>query len=345
MRTPYSGLVRGTACCLLAAFLACDSRGPDAQESLLIVLDEAVPLAGEFTSVVGVRELADGSVWIADDRELTLTRTSSDRGQLTTIRNVGEGPLEYEDLEAVFPAGPDTTAVWTGKQLLFLSDSSIVGAASSAFGDLAPSGDVRGIDPSGGVLLSVSGSTRPSAGARDGSRYYSVLYRSDRDLSQRDSVTVLQGGTTVVEQPEPGGPIMLSVSRDSEREGAAYLTDGAIAVVRARPYRVEWFFPNGTSTASDTLPTPETFERPVVWLDFEDPVPAPDGSVGIPLVPAPELADSTRYDVISPGGRRGFFVLPPDQEVIGSGGSSLYIVSTSDLGLQTVSRVAWPPSR
>lgn len=345
MKPVLNSLVRCTLLALVATSIACDTSGPTALSDTRLSLGEPEQLAGEFTSVIGVRELRDGSVWVADDRERTLTRTSSDRGQLAVIRAIGEGPREYRDIAGLFPVSRDSTAVWTGRALLLLDRSAIVGDAGSAFRDLPPRGDVRGIDASGGVLLSERQPQEGSPLDASGARAAAVLHRSSRDLSVRDSVAVLERGVVVAEQGPSGDLPVIRIARDSRREAAAYFGDGTIAIVRALPYRVEWLRPDGDIVVTDSLPVPESFERPVVWLDVDDPIAAADGSVIVPLVASPELGDSPRYDVILPQGRRGFFVVPPNQELIGSGASALYLVETNELDLQTVIRVPWTPNR
>lgn len=63
-----------------------------------------------------------------------------------------------------------------------------------------------------------------------------------------------------------------------------------------------------------------------------------------PGVESEQPKDSERrYDVVDrQGASRGVIHTPPDQTIVGSGRSSLYVVQKDDLDLSTLSRHYWP---
>ncbi len=164
-------------------------------------------------------------------------------------------------------------------------------------------------------------------------------------------------------------------------DGQAWLfRDGWIAVAHPEPYSVDWRRPDGEWIRGAPLPfTPVevTYDEkcfrlsrvtlytgcrldqfPVAWPKRVPPFvrgrlrtvtpggtalrPAPGGMLLVLRIPTLE-APENRYDLIDRSGAlRGVFVLPTDQTVVGVGPSSLYVVHTDDVDLQTLSRHAWP---
>jgi hypothetical protein len=64
-----------------------------------------------FTSIAGIRELADGRVIIVDTRERRLIALSAAGVSLRDIGRIGEGPGEFALLHSVMPFTADSTIV------------------------------------------------------------------------------------------------------------------------------------------------------------------------------------------------------------------------------------------
>src|SRR5689334_850662 len=84
----FSGAQRGTAVKL---------PGPDR------VLSE------EFSSIVGTRELKDGRVLIADDRDNRVVVVDFSKGTVLPVGRQGRGPGEYERIKSLIPMPGDST--------------------------------------------------------------------------------------------------------------------------------------------------------------------------------------------------------------------------------------------
>lgn len=72
----------------------------------------AAVFAEPFTQIVGIRELADGRVIIADPRERTLALLDFRTGQTTRIGREGQGPGEWRLPNGVFALPGDSTLVY-----------------------------------------------------------------------------------------------------------------------------------------------------------------------------------------------------------------------------------------
>ena len=156
--------------------------------------------------------------------------------------------------------------------------------------------------------------------------------------------------------------------------------DGWVAIARMHPYRVDWCAPTGTCTTGSAIPEPQvrigdTEKRAYLraaarssrwpanvslsavtgWPEYFPPFAAktsridasplltlPDGRLLIERVPTGSSVGLT-YDIVD---RRGVRVaqlqLPPDQQIVGFGPRSIYVVITDDDDLQHLERHPWP---
>jgi hypothetical protein len=193
-----------------------------------------------------------------------------------------------------------------------------------------------------------------------------------------DTVALIKGpgAKKRFRERRPSGPdwIIEGTPFDSE-EPALLFPDGWIALARLEPYRVDWRAPDGRWIRGAPLPfeAVEVDEREKclavkLWLgscdhdiasiqDWPETVPpfavhslyhkptlfaAPDGSVVITRHPTAD-APEPRYDIVDRTGRlTGVIVLQPRQALIGFGAHSVYVLTTDEFDLQTLSRHPWP---
>jgi hypothetical protein len=180
--------------------------------------------------------------------------------------------------------------------------------------------------------------------------------------------------------PAPG-PRTYSVGLGARAtDQVAMFGDGWVAIARQQPYRVEWcvrestgcvpgpvLAPSRSLTDADkraylarsqrlglwppTTRIEETsgwgelfppFEMPASRLDAGALFPAPDGRLLIHRLPeGPELR--TRYDIVDRrGSLSGRLELPTQQQVVGFGSGTIYVVTIDADGLQRVSQHPWP---
>lgn len=339
-------IVRVSTLATWVLFLGCTDGVPspnsgeasDVPERL--TLPDGVELQGEFSRIVGLRELSDGTVWVADGLESRLVRIRTDGAPLDSIDAHGDGPLEYRSLAGLFAVGGDTTLIYSiPHELLDFVDSEIVGGTGGALREFGPPLGILATDTIGGVLIGIAAQ---ESGAGNRIVQYSTLYRTDRTVTVRDTVGRVER-RQVIRTTGPDGRFSDMMAGDSYTEGATLAPDGWIAIARGGPYRVEWVSPEGESSSSGPLALPEDAPSPLRF-GASRPVPTPDGSVIVALRTLGPPPDSIRYDVVHRDGTRpGYLVLPHEQRIVAAGRQSIYVVRTDDLGLQRVSRHAWRP--
>ena len=208
-----------------------------------------------------------------------------------------------------------------------------------------------------------------------------VLLMAGRAAQRVDTIAWLKGrggDGFHVGQRDSGRPPFISVSNPLASEDQALLfRDGWIAVARVGPYRVDWRSPEGRWVRGAPLPFtavrvddrerclamervlggggacdpsslpgwPETappFLPPSLQRLAPALLAAPDGRLVIartPSVASPER----QYDVVDRQSRLVAVISTgPSEVLIGFGVRSAYTLSTSDLGVQTLRRHAWP---
>lgn len=217
--------------------------------------------AEPFTAIVGVRELRDGRVIVADRTEKTIQLLDLASGDARKLGIEGGGPNEYRMPTALFAMPGDSTLVFDlgNTRFLVLAPD---GTPARTFSTLDPtSGDLRLLMP------------RASDGAGN-------LYFLDRGMGRGgapptaapDSGTVLRY-ELATQQLTPFGrvalpPMNVSASGGSNQRRVMVRMstpfaaqddwtvglDGRIAIARHEPYRVEWVAPNGQRVVGPTIP-------------------------------------------------------------------------------------------
>jgi len=206
-----------------------------------LVLEATYP--DGFSYLSGIRELSDGTVMVADPLAQLLLRLDMDEGSSDSLGRVGGGPGEFRQPDQVFPLpGDSTLLVDLGKAVLtvvgphggFYEGTSMVRPSPDGrMNILTP----RFADEAGMIYHEVS---RPRQGGAPDSV---AAVQFDRATESSDTVAL-------VWVPEPPARRMGSRSRVlatvlEPRDEWAAGRDGAVAVVRANGYRVDWFFPDG----------------------------------------------------------------------------------------------------
>ncbi len=199
-----------------------------------------------FSFLNSVRELSDGTVLAADPLSQVVLRMDLVAGTADTLGRVGEGPQEYKQPDQVFPLpGDSTLLVDIGKAQL-----TVVGP-DGAFHDgmkIASS-----VENGGNVRMNV---ILPRALDGDGRIYYTGSRGMDQGPPDSTLVVRYDRRSQTVDtvgwawRPEPivirSGDNVRSMSRQMEgRDDWAVGPDGALAMVRAGDYSVEWYRPDG----------------------------------------------------------------------------------------------------
>ena len=226
-------------------------------------------LTEPFSSVAGLRELSDGRTIILDSRERAVWITDRAFRTASKVGREGRGPGEYSRPVALVAMPGDTTWISDGG-----SRSTLVLAPNGAF---APNEPAIAIRPAEGVTYTVT----PRGTDVQGRLYMALplglidrgpddrgetpIVRYDRRTSRFDTVGTFTDPTRVrrtpaATQPVPGsgGGLRIGASGGgigyAGRDEWAVAPDGAVAIVRVEPYRIDWMLPNGSTHRGPDVP-------------------------------------------------------------------------------------------
>jgi hypothetical protein len=225
-----------------------------------------------FSSIVGMRELSDGTVFVSDRLGQALMIVDMVSGTADTIGRVGGGPGEYSVPGQLFP--------WHGDSTL------LVDMGNTRF---TPVGS------DGGFGISVPLMTRdgeamslviPEATDRHGNVYYqarSVNVGAPRTNDTPDSVSIVRwnpetGRTDTVaalRQPErrierSGGNVMMIPLPFAPSDDWAVSWDGDVGVARGVGFRIEWATNAGQHLAGPDIayvPVAITHDDRDAWIE------------------------------------------------------------------------------
>lgn len=279
-----------------------------------------------FSRVVGLWELSDGSVLVADQGEQHLVRIEFTSGTLSERSRFGRGPGEFASLGRFFP--------WKADSILMLDFANSRGLL------LGPSGD-----PADRPLSLRVPSSLQLAGAADahGHLYAELPWyrRPDTDSRPPDSLPVIRwraganqtdtlfylstsGALTTVAISLPRGERPIGPMAGRRRafypaDRWAIAPDGRAAIVHHSPYQVEWVELDGRRTIGPALTQPRvpvTVEDREAWADQQTArtqvVVTPSGSRTQPA-PRPNL-DEVDFAPVKPP-FEGFPVITPEGEL------------------------------
>jgi len=196
-----------------------------------------------FSLIKGLRELSDGRVLITDWIEQRLVVIDFARGSLEDVGRVGPGPREFRLPDRLLALPGDTTLlvdVGNGRLAVIAPTLEIVRTISIYAHGESYAMNPHGADGRGVLYFQLSpfaiGRGAPSdsvAIGRWGERADRVTFVGDRVLLK--AYTSRPSGS----RPRPGLPYVAFAKQDDW----AVTSDGAVAVVRSSPYRVEWYGP------------------------------------------------------------------------------------------------------
>lgn len=209
-----------------------------------------------FSSVMGIRELPNGRVFVTDRLERTVSVLDFGTGDLTPVGREGQGPGEYVMPGPLFPfRGDSTLMVDFGAMRAVLLAGNEVGRTISLAG---PSGlplIPAAIDGRGrlyGSIPTMSRSASPS-GVAD-SVPIARLDAITRTIDTAGWVGAGSGGGVVAMRVSGGGRMTTGLQPYAAQDAWAVAPDGRIAIVHADAYRVDWIDGSGRRTAGPALP-------------------------------------------------------------------------------------------
>jgi hypothetical protein len=242
-----------------------------------------VPAEAEFpksySQILGVRELSDGRVVIADACEKTVDLLDFARGTTTRFGREGRGPGEYQVPFIALPHLGDSTRVidFANAQSLTYSASGAAGSTVSLISISTPDGSTL----SSSLLALLNSLHGDGAGRlyRQGPDIYLVLdsgatatrevvldsapiLRNDLARNRQDTVAYIRlpkavpipasnrrgssAGTSRRSVMRPAVPFQMGPSW-------AVAPDGRVAIVYPNPYHIEWLSVSGSRTRGPTM--------------------------------------------------------------------------------------------
>ncbi len=249
---------RGTV--VLALLVAAATR-LDGQ-SLVLRDADGEPFAASFSLINGVRELPDGRVVVSDWIEERVSLLDFAEGSRRDVGRVGGGPGEFRLPNRLLPFRGDSTV--------------LVDLGNTRLAVIGPDGEIHRT-----IRVTVPGASNPSAVDDDGRVYYVQPgwatgdppgSRAPRPLVRwtpgTDEIEEIGRVDTARPRSDAGRPRMtpgIPFVMFAARDGWAAGPDGSVAIVRWKPFRVEWRR-GGTTTEGPIL---EHVESPVTPADRE----------------------------------------------------------------------------
>ena len=239
---------------VLAAVAALQPAGEPAPRALATApVKVGVPL----THVSSAYELVDGRLLLTNANGPTVLLLDPASGTLTPVGAAGGGAERYARPGGLY-AGPDGTTLMIDRGQTRAFRISAAGAIEGSRpiarkGHSASSDadvDLQRLDAAGFVYMLDRGA-RPTLMVSEGPVEATIL-RLDAEKQTTDEVAVLRGPV----RRTVGGGDGVVFSRSivgSPADGWGVATDGRVAVVRADPYRVEWYGRDGKVTRGPVI--------------------------------------------------------------------------------------------
>ncbi len=247
------------SCLILAVTVAVQTPSVHAQGVDRVRLaDPQAAFHEPFSRVTGVRELADGSLMVADGLEQAIRIIDFRTGTMEDIGHVGGGPGEFQMPGGIFPLPGDSTLLLDYGNLR-LSVIAPDGRIPHSTAMLTPEGSLispRGVDAAGRIYFYQGRMRVGPDGEVETSRRAPIL-RMTWEAETFDTVAYLP-------LPEPsgssrsfstgGGQVRIQGLSPLRKTATwAVAPDGRVAVVHPDPYRVEWYDPQGGSVQGPTV--------------------------------------------------------------------------------------------
>lgn len=240
----------------------------------LLLLGLAVPLSAQspvrlerpdaqfpepFSNLIGLRELSDGRVIVADRLEQSVVRLDFRSGDMTPIGRQGDGPGEYGMPGSLFALGGDTTIMLdlpNGRGLVITPDARM--SSNTVSFSAGESGSLffpRAVDGRGRFY----GTAPMRIGANGPESTDSTAVIRWAPGGTTDTVFQLPNSASGVTTFRIGAGGAGAATAQGRRQAFqrtdqwAPTRDGRVAVVRAEPYHVEWM-DGARRTSGPTVP-------------------------------------------------------------------------------------------
>lgn len=245
-------------CLMLLAVQAAPSIEPPARTPTRVSLQLEAPL----THVSAARELPDGRILVTNARQPAVLLVDPSTGLTTRIGEPGAGPDRYSSPGGLY-AGPEgsTLVVDRGRfhALTISSSGALTGSRSIAIPGWNQSTDrdidLQRLDARGAVYYQPSRRLAAllARGGAPAGGHEATIARFDPDSRTSTPIAIIRQAEV---RYMPAGDNVL-IGRQiigSPADGWGVAPDGRVAVVRAEPYRVEWYASDGKVVRGDSIP-------------------------------------------------------------------------------------------
>jgi hypothetical protein len=333
----------------------------------------------DFTHVVAVRELSNGQVIVADDRENKLMLVDFSGGAARSIARIGDGPGEIRRVGAVLALNGDSTLVADGgtRWVIYNKGEPVRTIGTTSYSSFSQPIPLCGADRHGNVCflrprkIRASQPGLPAFGTFSDAESLAVIRVSLTHENKVDTLLGLIGRFLSVARRAKEGMNWIYYNPLAVEDQVMIDRDGWLAFVRTGPYQVYWQSPDGNVSRGPVLDqplqvdeamklralreynpgqaragfTPSEFEK---WPMF---LPAfhnnalqltAQGRLVIKRIVMPGREDHL-YDVVDRTGKLVDRVaIAGNQRIVGFGLASVYLVTADSDGLETLTRHPWP---
>ena len=270
----HAPLVAGGALLCALASTAVLAQDPPLRTLAKPELEYAEP----FSCISGLRELSDGRVVVADQREKTLQIINLRTGATVKVGREGQGPGEWALPAGLYAARGDTTLLWDQGNNRFLpilpngtTGKAFTAELTSGGGGFRTITTPRGVDRMGRIYLPGPDFAPPPGGGPPVAADSAAILRYDPSSEKLDTLGFLRMPKADIETSSRGEARMVMIMAPNPMLPQATWTvtaDGRVAILQPEPYHLEWLSPTKTKTVGPTI----RYQRlPVTQADREAP--------------------------------------------------------------------------
>ena len=214
-----------------------------------------------FSCISGLRELSDGRIVVADQREKLLQIINLRSGAVVKVGREGQGPGEWGVPAGLFASKGDTTLLWDqgNRRVLTINPDGTTGkafAATITTGQMTMITVPRGVDREGRVYLPGSEFAPGPGGGPPVSADSVAIMRYDPPTGKVDTLGFLRSPKSEIQTQNRGEARMVMIMAPNPMLPQATWTvtaDGRVAILQPEPYHLEWLTPTKTKTVGPTI--------------------------------------------------------------------------------------------
>ncbi len=382
-RTPRARSFRTASTLALAATIAAGSLEAHAQAIRAIRLAPANSiLDADFVGLTSLREIYDGRVIVTDGRAQQLYLADFTARTAAILSRKGKGPLEWMSVGFIQRTRGDSSIMSdfiNGRWLLF-DGARAVGTTPPDHPAVRAYSFFSSTDASGHILEQLSPPFEESGSVEYTRKDSQVVVRVDRATGRADTIARARQmphrvSQTMNEKGKRSSSQSVPTESGAQGEEAYLLNDGAVAIVRLEPLRVDFRTPDGRWTLGKPLPLRgeivDDKERQRILKSREDNA-RQMKAIGFPVPESPPLPTSfpaldrlrplelrdgrialrrrstlatpaVRYVIVNRRGEiDGEITLAAKEEILGFGPKAVYVAFKDEDDLQRLRRHPWP---